>query len=460
MNVTENKSLRLGQESIKSLLLEFSIPAIIGMLVNALYNIVDRMFIGRGVGQLAIGGVFVGLPLGIIVMAFGMLIGIGGNTLVSIRLGENRKDEAEKILANSFVLLLIIGLVLSIVGFIFLEPLLLAFGATESNLPFAIDYMKVLMYGVVFQIIGFGMNNFIRGEGNPKIAMKTMLIGAIINTICDPIFIFVFKMGVKGAALATIISQAVSGIWVMLYFLNGDSLLKIRKKNLKLDFATVRDICTMGFSPFSMQLASSLVMVLLNKSLNKFGGDMAISSMSVIQSISMMILMPVFGINQGAQPLMGYNFGAKLYDRVLETFKYAALSASIITVLGFLLVQVFPVQIFKIFLNEPESMKMITEIGVPGIRIYLAAISIVGFQVIGSNYFQATGKPKKSMILSLARQVLILIPMIIILPRMFNLGLTGIWLAAPISDIVATLLTIYLLKKDFENYSLVKNNHS
>ncbi len=458
MNNEENSSLRLGVEPIKSLLLEFSIPAIVGMLVNALYNIVDRMFIGRGVGQLAIGGVFVGLPLGTIVMAFGMLIGIGGNTLVSIRLGENKKDEADKILTASFVLLLIVGIILSIVGFVFLEPLLIMFGATEANLPFAVDYMKVIIYGVVFQIIGFGMNNFIRSEGNPKIAMKTMLIGAIINTICDPIFIFVFKMGVKGAALATVISQFVSAFWVMYYFLKGDSLLKIRKKYLSLSLVTIKEIFSMGFSSFSMQLASSLVMVLFNKSLNSYGGDMAISSMSVIQSVSMVILMPVFGINQGAQPLMGYNFGAKLYDRVLKTFKYAAIAASAITFTGFFLVQFFPIQIFKIFLNEPESMKMITEIGVPGIRIYLAAIGIVGVQVIGSNYFQATGKPTKAMVLSLSRQVLILIPMILILPRLFNLGLTGIWLAAPISDIIATILTVILLKLDFKHFKEIKEN--
>lgn len=448
MEKETNHSFRLGTESVKDLLLEFSIPAIIGMVVNALYNIVDRIFIGKGVGQLAIGGVFVGLPLGVIAMAFAMLIGVGGNTLVSIKLGEGKKEEAEKILAHSLTLLLIVGVALSIVGLLFLEPLLLAFGATPANLPFALDYMRIIIYGAVFQILGFGMNNFIRGEGNPRIAMVTMLIGALINTICDPIFIFVFKMGVKGAALATIISQAVSAIWVMYYFLGGSSLLKIRLEDMKPDLAIVKEIFVIGFSPFSMQLAASMVMVLFNKSLNNFGGDMAISSMSVIQSITMMILMPVFGINQGAQPLMGYNFGAKKYDRVKETLKYAAISASAITVLGFLLIEIFPGQIFQLFLNDPRELEMITRIGIPGMRIHLAAIGVVGFQVIGGNYFQATGKPKKAMILSLSRQVLILIPMLIVLPRLFNLGLTGVWLSGPISDILSTVLTALLLKQD------------
>lgn len=458
MSESINQSTRLGNEPIKKLLLEFSIPAIIGMLVNALYNIVDRIFIGYGVGQLAIGGVFVGLPLGTIVLAFGMLIGVGGNTLVSIRLGQHKKEEAENILIHSFMMLLVVGVVLTLLGFFFLEPLLISFGATDANLVYAVDYMQVLLIGLIFQLVGFGMNNFIRGEGNPKIAMFTMLIGAIINTICDPIFIFVFNMGVRGAALATIISQAISAIWVMAYFTRGKSLLKLEFKNFKPNFCVIREICTFGFPPFSMQLAASLVMVLFNKSLNTYGGDMAISSMSVIQSMAMMILMPVFGINQGAQPLMGYNYGAEKFDRVLETLKYAIIAASAITVLGFLFVEFFPLSIFKLFLNKPEEIKMVSEIGVPGLRIYLSAIGIVGFQVIGSNYFQATGQPTKSMVLSLSRQVLILIPMILILPKFF--GLTGIWLAAPISDSLSTILTVILLKSDLNRFKNHKNTEN
>ena len=426
MSESINQSTRLGNEPIKKLLLEFSIPAIIGMLVNALYNIVDRIFIGYGVGQLAIGGVFVGLPLGTIVLAFGMLIGVGGNTLVSIRLGQHKKEEAENILIHSFMMLLVVGVVLTLLGFFFLEPLLISFGATDANLVYAVDYMQVLLIGLIFQLVGFGMNNFIRGEGNPKIA--------------------------------TIISQAISAIWVMAYFTRGKSLLKLEFKNFKPNFCVIREICTFGFPPFSMQLAASLVMVLFNKSLNTYGGDMAISSMSVIQSMAMMILMPVFGINQGAQPLMGYNYGAEKFDRVLETLKYAIIAASAITVLGFLFVEFFPLSIFKLFLNKPEEIKMVSEIGVPGLRIYLSAIGIVGFQVIGSNYFQATGQPTKSMVLSLSRQVLILIPMILILPKFF--GLTGIWLAAPISDSLSTILTVILLKSDLNRFKNHKNTEN
>ncbi len=444
-------SNRLGTEPIKDLLIEFSIPAITGMLVNAMYNIVDRIFIGRGVGEFAIGGVFVGMPLSIILMAFAMLVGIGGNTLVSIRLGQDKKDAADKILSHSLILLIILSIILTVLGLAFLEPLLLAFGATEANLVYAVDYMRIVIAGAIFQMVGFGMNNFIRGEGNPKTAMITMLIGAIVNTILDPIFIFVFNMGVKGAALATVISQAISAVWVLYYFSYGDSLLKFKKENMKLRANTVKEIFSMGMSPFSMQIASSLVVVLLNKNLNRYGGDMAISSMSVIQSITQMILMPVFGINQGFQPLVGYNYGANNHDRVKEAFKYAAIAATFVTTLGFILAEIFPVHMFKLFLDNPESLRKISKMGVPGLRIHLAAVPIVGFQIIGSNFFQATGKPKKAMFLSLSRQVLVLIPMITILPRLFNLGLTGVWLSSPLSDLISTIMTAILLYKNVED---------
>ena len=452
------QSNRLGEESIKNLLIEFSIPAIIGMLVNALYNIVDRIFIGRGVGELAIGGIFVGMPISIIILAFSMLVGVGGNTLVSIRLGQDRKDDAEKIIANSLTLLVIISLILTVIGIIFLEPILLAFGATEGNLVYAMDYMRIILFGLIFQMVGFGLNNFIRGEGNPKVAMMTMLIGAAINIILDPILIIKMNMGVKGAAYATIISQAVTSIWVLWYFIGGNSFLSLKLENMRLKMDRVKEIFVIGFSPFSMQLASSLVTVLLNKSLSVYGGELAISSMSVIQSINMMILMPVFGINQGVQPIMGYNYGAKKYDRLKESFKYAAIAATGITTLGFLLGQLFPVQVFKLFLSDPVGLAKITEIGVPGLRIHLAAIPIVGFQVIGSNFFQATEQPKHAMFLSLSRQVLILIPTILILPNLFGLGVLGVWLAVPISDMVATILTAILLKMNFKDLDVKIEN--
>lgn len=443
MDRQKERSKLLGEEQVGKLLVKFSIPAIVGMLVNALYNIVDRIFIGHGVDGRAIGGIYVGAPISLILMAFAMLIGIGGNTLVSIRLGEKRKEAADRIAGNAVVLLGIISTTIAILGLIFLKPLLISFGASESNLGYAMDYLRIILIGAPFQAIGFGMNNFIRGEGNPKIAMMTMLIGAILNTILDPIFIFIFRMGVKGAALATIIAQAVSAMWVMRYFLGGKSVLTIKKEYLKLRLPIFIEIISIGFSPFAMQLAASMVTVLLNNNLQRYGGDLATSSMGIINSITMLILMPIFGINQGAQPIVGFNYGAKQYDRAKKAYKYAVASATTITITGFILTQVFPAKIIELFISDINDLEEIIGIAVPGIRTYLLMLPIIGFQIVSSAFFQATGKPKHSAFLSLSRQVLLLIPALIVLPKIY--GLKGVWLAAPIADFVASLITAILL---------------
>lgn len=449
MNTEQERRKLLGEEAVGKLLFKFSLPAITGMIVNALYNVVDRIFIGKGVGELAIGGIFITMPLSLILMAFSMLIGIGGNTLVSIKLGQSKKEEADKVAGNSFVLLALISLSISIIGLIFLKPLLNLFGASPSNYQYAYDYMKIILIGAPLQAIGFGMNNFIRGEGSPTIAMKTMLIGAITNTVLDPIFIFIFNMGVKGAALATIISQGLSAAWVLMYFFTGKSMLTVKKEYLKLKTSIIKDILAIGVSPFSMQLAGSMVTVLLNNSLKTYGGELANSSMAVINSIAMLVMMPVFGINQGSQPIIGFNYGAKSYDRVKETLKYAAIAATSITTLGFILTQFFPVLLYKLFISAEGNIAEISRIGVPGMRIYLAMFPIIGFQVVSANYFQATGKPKHAMLLSLSRQVLILIPALLILPRIF--GLTGVWLAGPIADFISSVITGFFVIRSVRN---------
>lgn len=448
MDLNNERTKLLENEAIGKLLLKFSIPAIVGMLVNALYNIVDRIFIGRGVGQLAIGGLYIAFPINLITMAFSMLIGIGGNSLSSIRLGEKKKEEAEQIIGNSLTSLLIIGIILSIFGFIFLKPLLIAFGASENILPYSYNYMKIILIGVPVQVIGFGLNNFIRGEGNPKIAMGTVLIGAITNIILDPIFIFALDMGVQGAALATIIAQAISCTWVLAYFFSGNSLLKIRKKNLKLRKEILKQIVSIGFAPFGRQIGASMVTVILNNSLKIYGGDIANASMGVIHSISTLMIMPIFGINQGSQPIIGFNYGAKQYNRVKKALTLAILSATIIVTIGFIVTQFFPETLIKLFIGDEKDLSEILKVGTIGLRIYLAALPIIGFQIVSSNYFQATGKPKYAMVLSLSRQVLILIPALLILPKLF--GLTGVWLAAPTSDTISSIITGTLLAKDIK----------
>lgn len=446
-------SKQLGELEIPRLLLKFSIPAIIGMLVTASYNIIDRIFIGRGVGSLGIAGITIGFPIMILMMAFGMLIGLGATALISLKLGEQKKDEAENILGNGMILLVLIYSIISILGLLFIKPLLVLFGASESILPYAISYMRIILYGAVFQGIAFGMNNFIRAEGNPRIAMFTMLISAIINIILDPIFIFYFGLGIEGAAIATVISQMVSAVWVLYYFLGGGSTLKISIKNLSLNPEVIKKIVAIGSAPFALQIAASLLHIILNNSLGYYGGDVAISAIGIFQSIMMMILMPVFGINQGSQPIIGYNYGAKKYDRVKRTLKLAIMAASSIVLLGFIITRIFPQQLIMLF--NSEDVELIS-IGIQAITIGFLALPFIGFQIVGANYFQAIGKPKQAMLLSLSRQVLLLIPAVLILPRFF--GLLGVLMALPIADICSSLLTgtwLYLelkslQKKDME----------
>ncbi|WP_341877897.1 MATE family efflux transporter [Defluviitalea saccharophila] len=449
----EDRQEQLRSEHIGTLLLKFSIPAIVGMLVNALYNIVDRIFIGQGVNALAITGIGLVFPIMTVMMAFGMLIGIGSTALISIRLGEKRQDEAEHILGNAFTLLVIVSLAITVLGLIFIDPLLVIFGASPDTIGYAKDYIVIILYGAIFNALGFGLNNIIRAEGNPKAAMLTMLLGAIINTILDPIFIFVFNMGVKGAAYATIIGQLANTIYVLSYFNSKKSILKIHRKHMKPSKEIVMGIFAIGMSPFAMQLAASVVQLLSNNALKAHGGDLAIGAMSIISSAVMIFFMPIFGINQGAQPIIGYNYGAKQYDRVKHTLKLAVGAATMISLIGFITVQVFPQGIIRIFNNDPELIR----IGSSGIRVYLAMMPIIGFQIVSANYFQAIGKAKISMFLSLLRQVTLLIPLLLILPPIF--GLTGVWLSAPTADFISSIITGIFVWRDMrkldEDHALV-----
>jgi len=374
----------LKNEKIWRLLLKFSIPAIVGMLVNALYNVVDRIYIGR-LGPLVMTGIGLNLPFMTLLMAFGMLIGIGGGAIISIRLGQNRKNDAEKILGTAFLLLIIIMISVSVIGLIFKEPLLYLFGASEATIGYADEYISIILIGALFQGLGFGLNNIIRSEGNPKIAMYTMLIGAITNIILDPIFIFVFNMGIAGAALATIISQGISAIWVLRHFISGKGVLKLRRENLKIKIEMVKNIIGIGMSPFSMQIAASIVTIISNNALKTNGGDIAIGAMTVINAIAIFFMMPIFGINQGSQPIIGFNYGAKEYKRVKEALKLAITAASTLCIFGFIMTQFFTVTLIKIFNSDPE----LIEVASKGMHIFLIMLPFIGFQIVSANYFQS-----------------------------------------------------------------------
>jgi len=438
-------SAQLRDTKISTLLWRFSIPAIVGMLVNALYNIVDRIYVGQGVGSLGIAGIAIGFPYMMLMMSFGMLVGMGSTALVSIKLGERKKEEAERTLGNAFILIVLISIGLSVIGLLFIKPILVISGGSETVLPYAIDYLRIILIGGIFSGIGFGLNNIIRAEGNPRTAMSTMLIGALLNTILDPIFIFWFGWGIKGAAIATILSQLVSAVWVLRYFLSGKSTLHFQAKNLKLFMPIVSKILAIGTAPFVLQMGTTLLYVILNNFLNQYGGDTAISVMGIINSINMLILMPIFGINQGAQPIIGYNFGAQQFDRVKETVKTASLSATGVVILGFIFLMAFPQQFIMLF--NKTDLELIS-MGTRAMRIIQLMLPVVGFQVVGTGYFFAVGKAKEAMFLSLIRQLLILLPLVVLLPRFF--GLDGIFIAAPISDGLSFVLTAIFLGVEYK----------
>jgi putative MATE family efflux protein len=438
-----NNQKRLGEISVGKLLLEFSIPAIIGMLVNTLYNIIDRIFIGHieGIGELAMAGVGITMPIMFIILAFGMLIGIGTATKVSIKLGEHDQEGAEKLLGNAFTLIIIISILLTVFGLMFANPLLKMFGASENIIGYGEDFITVIISGCIFNMISFGLNHSIRSDGNPKIAMASMLMSAIINTILDPIFIFGLGLGVKGGALGTVVAQIVSSIWILYYFTKGSSILKIRKNNLKLDKEAVLSIFAIGISPFSMQLAQSAVQVITNNSLQTYGGDIAVGAMTIINSLAMIFLMPIFGLNQGLQPIIGYNFGAKKYDRVKQAVKYGVITATIIVALGFIIIEGMSETLVKIFNNESSLIEVTSH----GMRIFLIMLPFIGGQIIVTNYFQSIGRVKISMLLSLLRQVIILIPCLLIIP-MFK-GLDGVWIAGATSDFLSVIITVTVFIK-------------
>ena len=430
-----NKLRQMSSGNVFKLLLKFSLPAIVSLLVNALYNIVDSIFVGRGVGALGLAGVTICFPVVTTFIALIMLIGMGATVLISIRLGENKKSEAEEIANNALVLFIIIGLVLTVFGLIFLKKVLILFGASSRVLPYAFDYMKIILSGSVFLAIGTGMNNFIRAEGNPKTAMNTMLIGTITNIILDYVFIFVFKWGIKGAAAATIISYAVTSSWVLYYYLFGKSTIKIRMKLLKPKKAIIRQIIRLGIPTFVIQITSSIQQLILNRSLARYGGDMALAIVGIIMSITTFLIMPAMGIAQGAQPILGFNKGAEQYKRVKETLITAACSATAIIIVGYTVSRIWPAQLIGLFNKNPELIAS----GVYSMGIFFKFIPLVGVQMLGSSYFQAVGKAKQATILGLSRQVLIFIPLLIILP--YYKGLDGVWWSAPLSDLGAFILT-------------------
>lgn len=434
---------RLAVEKPLKLLIQFSIPAIVGMLVSALYAVIDRIFIGKAIGSIGIAGITVAFPIMILQLAFGLLIGIGGTALVSIRLGEKKQDEALSIVGNAFVLLILVSILISILGLIFRDPMLRVFGASDQVLPYARDFVTIILFGSALISTSLGMNNFIRAEGKPKKAMASMLIGTVLNLILAPIFLFVFRWGMKGAAWATVLAQLVSFVWVVSHFLQKDSTLRLRRQCLKLRAATVKSIFTIGMPPFFLQVAVCILTIAINKSMEHYGGDIAVSGMGAVVTIQMLIILPIAGISQGSQPIIGYNYGARSFDRVQEVLKLAIIAGSSIAVVGYICIQLFATSLIALFAKQDPAF---VTFGSHALRVFSALMFMAGFQIVASNYFQAVGKPLASMILTLSRQVLILLPAILILGYFFQVN--GVLLAGPIADVgSSTLTTIWLIRE-------------
>ena len=428
------REIQLETKKISKLVWDYALPAIVGTMVNATYNIVDRIFIGQGVGALAISGLAITFPVMNLTAALGMLVGAGAASRISINLGKRDSERAERILGNSFVLTILLNVVFMTLLMVYLEPILMAFGASEETFPYARDYLQIILPGNIFMTMTFSFNNMMRASGYPKKAMYTMLIGAALNIILDPIFIFVFDMGIAGVAWATVISMFIGMLFVMHHFTRKTTTLRLRRKNMRFEKDILIAIVSIGLSPFLMQLAASAVAVLMNTSLQKFGGDLAAGAFGILNSLFMLIIMFVIGLNQGLQPIIGYNYGAEVYTRVKEAFYYGLKIATLVTTTGFLFAMFFPRLFAQAFTSDVELLDLAEN----AMRIAVMAFPLVGFQVVTSGYFQSIGQAKKSIAMSLSRQVFFLIPSIIFLPRIF--GLDGAWAAISVSDGLATIL--------------------
>jgi len=440
----------LSSLPIPQLMLKFFIPAFIGVFVNALYNIVDRIFIGQGVGSLALSGVSVTFPVMLIMMGFGMLIGIGSGVMVSINLGKHDQNRAEQVLGNGFLLMLLVSVLITVIGFSIKNVMLHSFGATAETIQYANDYLDIILAGTVFQVVGFSLNNIIRAEGNPRIAMMSMIISAGTNIILNPLFIFGFGWGVKGSALATVISMIVLTVWVIFHFRSSKSVVKLKLVNIRFDVKIVLEILAIGISPFFMQIANSIVQGLINTKLIAFGGDLAVGAMGIVNSVLTLIIMAIVAINMASQPIISYNYGAQFYKRVKETLKLAIIMSSLIAFVSFVLVEIFPVQIVSLFNSSDPNL---IEFGKEGLQMCLFALPIVGFQVVIGNFFQSIGKAKIALLQTLLRQVIVLIPLLFILPNF--MGLHGIWLAMPISDTFAAIVVVFILIKYWKKLDLL-----
>ncbi len=433
-------SNKMEEKKILSLLVEFSVPAVIGMLVNAIYNIVDRIFIGNvpELGSLGLAGITVSYPVTLVVMAVSLMIGVGGATRFSISLGEKNQEKAGFYMGNALTLTTIFGLLIMVLGNLFMEPILNFIGASEAVYPYASSYLSIILYGCVFQCIAISGNNFSRAQGNPQNAMVSQLIGAGFNIVFDYILIIKMGMGMQGAALATIGGQLLSAVWQLVFLFGKRSTIRLTINLLRLRAEYAMDLIKTGTPVFFMQISNSVLNIILNMLLSRFGGDVALSTIGIVTSVQTLILMPITGIMQGQQPLISYNYGAHKYDRIKETLKLSSIGASIIAIAGFIAVQFFTTDIIYMFNKETE----VLQLGTDALKIWFICLPVIGIQIMRANFFQCIGMIKMASFLILLRQIILLIPLMLILANLF--GLYGLFYAVPIADLVSFAITFIL----------------
>ncbi len=414
-------------------------PAIIAMTASSLYNIVDSIYIGQGCSALAFSGLTVTFPFMNVLAAFGSLVGVGASTLIAIKLGQRDYQSASQVLGNVVILNIVLSGIVGALGFIFLDPILYFFGASPDTIPYARSYMQVILAANFFTHIYYGLNGVLRSAGHPKQSMAATIVAVSINIILDPIFIFVFDMGVRGAAVATVISQLVAIVWQFILLCNPKELLHFERKGFRYNRRIAIDALSIGLSPFLMNLASCAIVIIINRQLLHHGGDLAIGAYGVINRVTFVFCMIVMGLNQGMQPIAGYNYGAQRYDRMLRVFYLTAGLATAVTSTLFLLGEIFPEFIIRIFSNDEELIAL----AIPGLRITVSVFFLVGYQMVTGNFFTSIGIAKTAIFLSLTRQVLYLIPLLIILPMYW--GINGVWWSSAIADTLSCITSIIVL---------------
>ena len=435
----------LGTEKIGKLLMRYAVPAVIAMTASSLYNIVDRIFIGQGVGSLAISGLAVTLPIMNLSAAFGAMIGAGGSTLISVKLGQRDYDTAQRILGNIVSLNVIIGVIFAVLAIAFIDPILYFFGASANTIGYARDYMLIILLGNVITHLYLGLNSVIRSTGHPTTAMFATIATVIINAVLDPLFIYTLDMGIAGAAWATIIAQTLALVLVLKILSNKDEVVHFRRGIYKLRKRIVKNILSIGISPFCMQLCACFVVILINKGLQEHGGDLAIGAYGIINGVTFMFVMIVMGITQGMQPIAGFNYGAQKYDRVTQVFRYSVLYATIVMTVCFLMCELMPEPIISLFTDDAQLIRLAVE----GMRTIVVVSPVIGFQIVVGHFFQSIGMPKKSIFLSLSRQLLFLIPMLLVLPGQF--GTMGVWMSMPVADSVAAVVAAVMIWRFYRN---------